>query len=64
MVIGPAGQLAERESCKNTELKRCSMTEMRWNNHSNRIVIITIIMIIMQRLTRRVSVTTMMNRRR
>jgi len=28
MVIGPAGQLAE-----STELKRCSMIEMRWNKY-------------------------------
>jgi len=31
MVIGPAGQLAV--SCKSTGLKRCSMTEMRWNKY-------------------------------
>ena len=31
MVRGPAGQLAV--SCKSTELKRCSMIEMRWNKY-------------------------------
>jgi len=36
MVIGPAGQLAVL--CKSTELKRCSMIQMRWN-----IIIIIII---------------------
>jgi len=31
MVIGPAGKLTV--SCKSTELKRCSMIEMRWNKY-------------------------------
>ena len=31
MARGPAGQLAV--SCKSTELKRCSLTEMRCNKH-------------------------------
>jgi len=40
MVIGPAGQLAVL--CKSTELKRCSMIQMRWN-----IIIIIIIIILL-----------------
>jgi len=31
MATGPAGQLAV--SCKSTELKRCSVIEMRWNKY-------------------------------
>ena len=34
-----SGRSTGRVSCKSTDLKRCSMIEMRWNNYSNRIVI-------------------------
>jgi len=58
------GRSTGRVSCKSTELKHCSMIEMRWNRYEASLashVIIIIIIIIMQRLTRHVSVMRMTN---
>ena len=38
-----SGRSTGRVSCKRTELKRCSMIEMRWNKYEIIIIIIIII---------------------
>ena len=60
-----SGRSTGRVSRKSMELKRCSMIEMRWNKYEASLashVSIIIIIIIMQRLTRHVSVIRMTNR--
>ena len=39
-----SGRSTGRVSCKSTELKRCSMIEMRWNKYEVSIIIIIIIL--------------------
>jgi len=59
-----SGRSTGRVSRKSTELKRCSMIEMRWNKYEASLAshVSIIIIIIMQRLTRHVSVIRMTNR--
>jgi len=57
-----SGRSTGRMSCKGTELRHCSMIEMRWNEYAVSLASPVIIVIIMQHLTCHISVIRMTKR--